>query len=116
MGESRQVLIPGMCSKSSRHFLIRYKKDESGKFTLSAVHLLEQKLAGGGASGGNINVNELNSNGFKCPHCGNAGMFYCNACHAEVCMEPGGMHGHCPGCGWEGELSYGSFDLHKSLG
>lgn len=116
IGESRQVLIPGMCSKSSRHFLIRYKKDDSGKFALSAVHPLEQKLVGSGATGGNINVGELNSNGFKCPHCGNAGMFYCNACHVEVCIEPGGMYGHCPGCGWDGELTYGSFDLHKSLG
>ena len=116
IGESRQVLIPGMCSRTSRHFLIRYKKDEAGMFALSAVHPLEQKLAGGGASGGNINVNELNSNGFKCPHCGNAGMFYCNTCHAEVCIEPRGMHGHCPGCGWDGELTYGSFDLRKSIG
>lgn len=116
IGKSRQVLIPGMCSKTSRHFLIRYKKDGHGKFALSAVHPLEQKLAGGESSGGCINVNELNGNGFKCPHCGNAGMFYCNACHVEVCMSPAGMHGHCPGCGWEGELTYGNFDLHKSLG
>lgn len=116
MGESRQVLISGMCSKTGRHFLIRYRKDETGKFVLSAVHPLEQKLAGGGTPGGNINVDELDSDEFKCPHCGNMGMFYCDTCHAEVCMKPGVMHGHCPGCGWDGKLMYGSFDLRKSLG
>lgn len=116
MGESRQVLIPGMCSKTSRHFLIRYKKDETGRFVLSAVHPLEHKLQEGGASGGSINVNDLDSGGFSCPHCGNDDMFYCENCNAEVCMDSGGTRGHCPGCGWEGDLSYGSFDLHKSLG
>ena len=116
MGEFRQVLIPGMCSKTRRYFLIRYKMSELDKFSLAAVHPLEGKLEGGGSSGGNINVNELDNSGFKCPHCGNGGMFYCDTCHAVVCMRPDRRHGHCPGCGWEGELSYTSFDLRKSIG
>ena len=113
---SRQVLIPGMCSKTRRHFLIRYKKGGGGKFSFSAAHPLEERLEGGRSSGGNINVNDLDSTGFTCPHCGNSDMFYCNTCHAVVCMNTGSRYGHCPGCGWEGQLSYGSFDLRKSIG
>lgn len=115
-GGARQVFVPGMCSKSGRHFLIRYRKNAAGEFSLSAVHPLEGKLSGGGGSGGNIKVDELDSNGFACPHCGNTDMFYCNNCNAEVCLEAGGMHGHCPGCGWKGDLVRGSFDVRKALG
>lgn len=115
MGESRQVLIAGQCATTNRHHLLRYKKDESGRFVLAAVHPLEKKLEGGG-SGGKINVSQLDTTGFKCPHCGNADAFYCHTCGHLVCMDRGAKRARCPGCGWEGELSFDNFDMRKSLG
>lgn len=116
LGEVRQVFVPGICAKSGRHFLIRYRKKGPGEFALTAVHPLEEKLHGNDNSGGNINVDELDSTGFMCPHCGNTDMFYCKNCNAEICLTPGEMHAHCPGCGWTGNLVRSSFDVRKALG
>lgn len=115
-GKSRQVLIPAQCSNTRRHYLIRYKKGGFGRFAFSAAHPLEKKLEGSGAGGGNVNVSELDSTGLKCPHCGNQNAFYCNTCHMLVCMSVGSTHAHCPGCGFDGELTFGNFDMRKSLG
>lgn len=116
MGESRQMLIAAQCATTKRHYLLRYKKGASGKFVFAAAHPLEKKLEGGGGLGGNVNVSQLDTTGLKCPHCGNIDAFYCNTCGHLVCMDRGAKRARCPGCGWEGELSYGSFDMRKSLG
>lgn len=116
VGESRQVLIPAQCSLTNRHYLLRYRRGETGGFSFAAAHPLEQKLMGCGTKGGNINVSELDNTEMKCPHCGNTDAFYCTSCNMLVCIRKGSKHAHCPGCGFEGALTYSNFDLRKSLG
>ena len=116
LGESRQVLIAAQCATTKRHYLVRYKRCELGNFVFSAAHPLEKKLEGGGGSGGNINVAQLDTSGIMCPHCGNKDTFYCSTCGQLVCVDRGASRARCPGCGFEGELSYGNFDMRKSLG
>lgn len=115
-GGSRQVLIPAQCSSTRRHYLLRYKKGECGRFLFSAAHPLESRLEGSRTGGGNINVSELDCAGQKCPHCGNTDAFYCHTCNMLVCIPEGSRRAHCPGCGFDGELTYSNFDMRKSLG
>lgn len=115
-GGSRQVLIPAQCSATKRHYLLRYKKDEIGGFSFAAAHPLEKKLEGTGANGSNVNVSQLDSSGMKCPYCGNTEAFYCHTCNMLVCLKAGSKRAHCPGCGFEGEISFANFDLRQSLG
>lgn len=114
--ESRQVLIPAQCSKTKKLYLVRYKKDECGEFVFTAAHPLECRLEGASMSGGNINASELDFTGLCCPYCGSYDAFYCGACGQIVCLREDSMYGYCPGCGWEGELVCGDFDLRTSLG
>ena len=116
LGQSRQTFVAGMCSRKNRHFLIRYKANGRGSYDLADVHPLANQLEGEEMSGGNINIENLNSSGFKCPHCGNADMFYCRSCNAMVCKPQNTTHGHCPGCNWEGELVFENYDVRKNRG
>ena len=115
LGESRQVLIAGQCVVTNRHYLLRFKRGESGKFAFAAAHPLEKKLEGDGV-GGDVNIDQLDTTGIKCPHCGSTNAFYCCTCGQMVCLDCDAEHARCPGCGFEGELSFENFDLRQSLG
>lgn len=123
--KKRQVFISGVCQKTKKPYLLRYKLNDSGKYVCSAVHQLSRPFSKEEAGAiESVSSSELEGL-LPCPHCGNQGHGHCD-CGAMVCLDMENVvmvkgnpiiRMKCPVCGAEAEMGFGgSFDINQSAG
>jgi len=110
------VMIPAVCSREHRPYLLRYRMDRSENYTCVAAHPLEGELEGGSSKAGDVAASRL-GNPRPCPYCGNEALAHCNDCGTLSCMKVGARSMTCPKCGMRGQLSNGAdFSVERSRG
>lgn len=122
----RQVFIPGVCQKTKKSYLLRYRLDETtGKFRCVAGHKLDQPFSKEEAG----SIEKVSSDELEglvpCPQCGNQGHGHCD-CGTNLCLDitnpirVGGtvaIKMQCPACGKTDYMTVGgSFDINQSTG
>ncbi len=113
--ELRQVFIPAICSKQRKHYLLRYRLDDSGGYYCAAAHKLDKPMPSAEEAVGTINTSQLGLP-LDCPYCGNDEFFYCHSCNTASCIAGNADHHTCPTCGWNGSVSRRAFDMNRSHG
>jgi len=124
--KKRQVFIPGVCQKTKKPYLLRYKLDVSiGRYRCVACHKLDKPFSKEEAGSiETVSTGELEGL-VPCPHCGSKGHGHC-ACGTTICLDvtsPVVFEGkpsirmQCPVCGKTGYMTFGgSFDINQSAG
>lgn len=123
--KKRQVFIPGVCQKTKKAYLLRYRLNSTGKYQCAVAHKLTRPFAKEGA-GSMESVSSDDLQGLvDCPYCGNAGHGHCSCgtlmCldlrNAEIIQRIPVIQMKCPVCGKEGMMTFGgSFDVSQSNG
>ncbi|OQA84440.1 MAG: von Willebrand factor type A domain protein [Lentisphaerae bacterium ADurb.Bin242] len=122
--KQRQVFIPGVCQKTRKPYLLRYRwNDEDGCYQCMAGHKLEKAFSRE-ETGAIETVSSSELQGLvPCPHCGNEGHGRCD-CGTVTCYALGkgfnsmfGTKVCCPGCGKIGHMASGGvFNVGQSRG
>lgn len=124
--KKRQVLIPGVCQKTKKPYLLRHRLDETiGKYRCVAGHKLDKPFSKEEAGAiETVSSGELMGL-VPCPHCGSQGHGHCD-CGVITCLDVtnpvrvGGVEVikmQCPVCGNVGYMGAGgSFDVNQSAG
>lgn len=113
--ELRQVFIPVTCSTTKKDYLLRFRRDDLGKYYCADAHKLDKPMPGAKEAAAKINTGILGKVK-ECPYCGNENFFYCRSCNSTSCIKQGARHHICPQCGWKGTVSWGTFDMNRSNG
>ena len=124
--KKRQVFISGVCQKTKKPYLLRYRLDDAaGKYRCIAGHKLDRAFSKE-ETGAIETVSSSELEGLvPCPHCGSQGHGQCG-CGAIICLDvtnPVRVEGmmavkiQCPVCGNTGYMAAGgSFDVNQSMG
>lgn len=122
----RQVFIPGVCQKTKKSYLLRYRLDEAdGKYHCIAGHKLEKAFSKEETAAiESVSTGELQGL-VPCPHCGGEGHGHCD-CGVITCLDLRQLKKikgievieiRCPVCGKVGYMgSGGDFDVNQSVG
>ncbi|MDR3153055.1 MAG: VWA domain-containing protein [Deltaproteobacteria bacterium] len=115
-----RLFLHRACQKTGGLYLAVYRPvPGSGKYAAAGTHPLPADfLSDGAAPGPPVDVSWLTGTE-TCPYCGNAGIFFCDACKATYCRDVRDMSGNyaCSGCSKTYRLSYGgSFKIPGSSG
>ena len=124
--KTRQVFIPGVCSKTKKPYLLRHKlNDSTGKYECVASHALERPFSKEDAGAlESVSTSELQ--GLRpCPYCGNPGHGRCD-CDTIICFGEdnvkvvrgqGFIVVKCPVCGIEAVMgNAGDFNVRQTQG
>lgn len=121
--KQRQVFIPGVCQKTRKQYLLRYRLREDGYYHCIAGHQLERAFSKEETDA----IEAVSSSELldlvPCPHCGNGGHGRCD-CGTITCFAPEGGFGNmfgvkvcCPVCGKIGYMAAGGvFNVGQSNG
>ena len=125
--KKRQVFISGVCQKTKKSYLLRYKLDDSsGRYRCIAGHKLDKPFSKEEAGSiETVSTGELEGL-VPCPHCGNKGHGHCS-CGVNTCLDisnPVRFEGMpavrmlCPVCGKTGYMTFGggAFNINQSAG
>ncbi len=105
--KNKVVFIAAKCSTTGKHFFLREDIGADGMWVRT------EGVTDGGSSTDSKNSkdsivnfsNERKGPRYKCPHCGNKFIFFCNDCGVEVCCYDGGSSWYCPNSGKNGSFS-----------
>ncbi len=117
-GPPRQVFVEAVCSKTARHYVMRYGYDPgSGCYVPTASHPLEQGSASSGLELPPLEASQLDGVP-ACCHCNSSGAGACG-CGTVMCISvPPPETVVCPGCKQSIRLSVGhsDFKIQQSAG
>ena len=124
--KKRQVFIPGVCQKTKKPYLLRYRLDGSiGRYLCIAGHKLDKPFSKEEAGSiETVSTGELKGL-VPCPHCGSQGHGHCD-CGTNTCLDVSNpvkyqeittIMMNCPVCGKTGYMAFGgAFDINQSAG
>ena len=111
----KQIMLSAMCSRTGKHYLLRYHLNDNEQYVCTASHPLSEALEGGRAKAGQVHASRL-GNPHPCPYCGNQALVHCQ-CGELSCISPIAREMRCPSCGNSGTISCDrNFSVDRSKG